>query len=224
MYRAIDSFWLAVVCTFVSSSGLLAFDGNAWQLASAAYNRGDYHKSLTLLERLRSNDPSVHFLMGMCYKRLGQSDAARRQLQWCSSYADEKVREMAQQELGSLGSRTSSGGHAASKENQPTATSPPRDFINDSASATVNAAARAGWRPCNGGCLTFATSGWHHEKMNGFADSDQWMKYPYTQADGTASWYAYSQRHIGHIIKTFPNKPAEDQGPCPVCKGVGWIR
>jgi hypothetical protein len=100
---------------------------------------------------------------------------------------------------------------------------PPLTLIEDSVPKTVQVAAEGGWVACPGECLKLATPGWQHKEVQGFAPSDYWMTYPFTDATG-AAWQAYSQRHIGHIIRAYPDKAAQDVGICPVCKGTGWVR
>lgn len=102
-----------------------------------------------------------------------------------------------------------SKGCEAAKNSYP---EPPRTLIEDSIPKTVDTAAKLGWVPCPGNCLKLATPGWHHQVVEGHSDTDIWFTFRYS--DG---WYAYSQNHIGHIIRTYSDRPAEDIGICPVC-------
>lgn len=100
---------------------------------------------------------------------------------------------------------------------------PPLTLVDDSVPKTVKVASENGWVACPGECLKLATPGWHHQNVAGYAPSDVWMTYTFTDAQGK-SWSAYSQRHIGHIIRSYPDKAAVDTGICPICKGTGWVR
>jgi hypothetical protein len=97
---------------------------------------------------------------------------------------------------------------------------PPLTLVDDSVDKTIQVAAERGWVPCTGNCLRLSMPGWHHQDIAGHPPSDIWMTYPF--AGG--GWTAYSQHHIGHIIRIYSDKPAEDVGNCPVCGGTGWIR
>jgi hypothetical protein len=95
----------------------------------------------------------------------------------------------------------------------------PRTLVNDSVPATVKAAAANGWYPCPGDCLKLATPGWHRQDLAGFAPTDWWFSFRYDE--GTQY---FSQRHIGHLIRRYSDRPAEDAGLCPICNGTGWVR
>jgi hypothetical protein len=94
---------------------------------------------------------------------------------------------------------------------------PPSNAISGgSVAQSVSDAARKGWAPCRGqDCLTFAKSGWTHPEGEQFHAENMYMGF--TQADGKLQYY--SQYHIGHLIKE-----GKDVGPCPVCKGSGWVK
>jgi hypothetical protein len=100
---------------------------------------------------------------------------------------------------------------------------PPLTLVENSVTKTVKVAAEGGWVPCPGECLKLAKPGWQQREIQGFSPSDYWMPYPYTDKDG-AAWQAFSQRHIGHIIRSYPDKAAQDVGICPICNGTGWVR
>jgi hypothetical protein len=97
--------------------------------------------------------------------------------------------------------------------------SAPKTLVNDSVDATVTAAAKKGWIPCPGVCLKLATPGWEHKEVANFAPSDVW----FTFYDSSGSSF-FSQRHIGHIIQTYADKPAKDIGICKLCNGTGWVK
>lgn len=96
---------------------------------------------------------------------------------------------------------------------------PPLTLVDDSVPKTVQVAAERGWVPCPGNCLKLATPGWHHQSVEGHPDTDIWFSFR-----APNGWAAYSQNHIGHIIRTYSDKPAEDVGVCPTCNGTGWVR
>ncbi|HEY9790422.1 MAG TPA: hypothetical protein V6D22_08485 [Candidatus Obscuribacterales bacterium] len=96
---------------------------------------------------------------------------------------------------------------------------PPATLVNDSVAETIKYASQHGWVPCPGDCLKLAMRGWHHRHVDGFPPSYVWMEYRYS--DGS---HLYSQHHIGHIIRTYVDRPAEDVGICPVCGGTGWVK
>jgi hypothetical protein len=94
----------------------------------------------------------------------------------------------------------------------------PTTLVADSVPQTVKAAAKNGWVPCPGKCLKLATPGWRHMHVEGHPDSDVWFRY---RLQG--GWSAFSQRHVGHIIK-ISGKQASDTGSCTICEGTGWVR
>lgn len=108
---------------------------------------------------------------------------------------------------------------AAKSEQQDLPNGPPKNLINDSTDATIKYAAARGWVPCSGSCLKLATPGWIKRDMDGFAPSDRWYPFPIS-----GSTRYFSQRHVGHIIKRYSTKLAEDVGPCPICGGVAWLK
>ena len=102
--------------------------------------------------------------------------------------------------------------------NAPDPNAPPRTLINNSVDETVADAAKKGWVPCPGKCLKLADPGWHHQDLQGFPATYIWMTYPYSDGE-----MYYSQNHIGHIIESYPDRPAKDIGICPICNGSGWV-
>jgi tetratricopeptide (TPR) repeat protein len=198
-----------------------------WQQATGLYTSGNYSAALSAFRKLAEKSPrdaSIHYMIGQCYKGLNKPQQASSEFDWVSKYApDAQTKAMAKVMLGQMPSST--GAPAASASPAPTAASAvgvepaPNAFVNDSAEQTIAVAARKGWIPCPGGCLNYRTPGWHHQHVDGHPETDMWMSYP-----NSVNIQSYSQYHIGHMIKEYPDKVAEDSGPCPRCKGTGWVR
>lgn len=93
-------------------------------------------------------------------------------------------------------------------------TPPSKALLNDSVSYTVSEAYKKGWVPCKGtDCLNYGTPGWHHEKVEGFPDSNMWQVY---KIEDGKQWI--SQLHVGELVKD-----GKRLGACPVCHGSGWV-
>jgi hypothetical protein len=118
-----------------------------------------------------------------------------------------------------LASATWFAGCQASEVSKETFPDPPRTLVDDSIPKTIELASQDGWVPCPGNCLKLATPGWHHQHVDGYADTDIWFSF-----DNDHYTAAFSQRHIGHIIQTSDDQPAKDGGICPICQGTGWVR
>lgn len=223
--------WL-LVCISCST----AFAGNAeWEQATHLYSQGDYRGALSGFQKIAERmprDPSVHYMLGQCYKNLNNTKQAVSELEWVSKYAtDPRIKNgaialLAQMKPGT--SITSSGGiipgaispysvapfASTSSSTQPARIPPPKTLLNDSVSYTVSEAYKKGWVPCKGtNCLNYGTSGWHHEKVEGYPDSNMWMVYP--KPDGKQY---ISQLHVGELVKD-----GVRMGACPVCNGSGWV-
>ena len=205
-----------------------AFSANPeWQQATGLYTGGNYSAALSVFRKLAEKSPrdaSIHYMIGQCYKGLNKPQQASSEFDWVSKYApDAQTRAMAKAMLGQVPSAASaqpaSASPAPTGATAVTAEPAPNGFVNDSAEQTIASAARKGWIPCPGGCLNFRTPGWHHQHVDGHPETDMWMSY--VRDNGMQF---YSQHHIGHIIKEYPDKAAEDTGPCPKCNGTGWVR
>lgn len=210
-----------------------------WDQATQLYSTGNYKAALGAFQKIAEKmprDPSVHYMLGQCYKGLYNSKQAISELDWVSKYAtDPRIKNgaaslLSQLKGGGSGSVISgatipgavspyskmqeeSHKAAVSTAKAVAATPPSKDLINDSVSQTIAAAAAKGWVPCrNPECLTYAKNGWHHEHVEGFKDSDQWMEFSNDTGKQLFSW-----RHVGDIIKDL-----KDTGPCPKCNGSGW--
>jgi tetratricopeptide (TPR) repeat protein len=240
-----------VALLLLGSSKTLA-GPQSWNRATELYEGGNYQQALLTLQSMNSNSPSVHYLMGMCYKNLGKVEQAKRELKWVAQYStDAQVQQVAQTALQQLNRPTPAiptytsafanytarmnGGKpvtiptsatgvplAGPNKAKPNLPAPPHNLIGDSASATVMEAAKLGWTPCPGQCLKLTTPGWHHMHVDGHADTDNWYTWEWTDANGHASKYC-NQNHVGHIYESFPDKPPVDKGACPVCGGTGWV-
>lgn len=241
-------FGLLTALTLISVSMATAANPE-WEQATRLYNAGDYKGALTAFRKIADktpSEPTVHYMLAQCYKNSGNTRQAIIELEWISkSTTNMRVKGPADALLAQLKPAGSSGGiipgavspyqnagsggagGATAAGNNRTTTAgtattpnneqpPSKEFVNDSASATVSAAARRGWSPCRGAdCLNFGANGWHHAEMAGHPASDNWMDF--TREDGTT--YRYTQAHIGNLIKK-----GVDEGPCPVCKGSGWVK
>jgi tetratricopeptide (TPR) repeat protein len=203
----------------------------SWEQAKSLYESGNYKQALSALESMNSSNASVHYLMGMCYKNLGNVGQAKKELIWVEQYSpDVRVRGVAHDALEQSGQAAAAPkppvfsklmymkgapGNPVSQSN--IAAAPPTN-------ATTSEAARLGWRPCPGNCLKATTPGWHKLDVAGHPASDNWITFDYREPDGTSAHSSFSQLHIGHIIQSFPDKAAVDSGPCPICGGTGWVR
>ncbi|MDR3613658.1 MAG: tetratricopeptide repeat protein [Candidatus Obscuribacterales bacterium] len=198
-----------------------------WQQATGLYASGNYSGALSAFRKLAEKSPrdaSIHYMIGQCYKGLNKLQQANSEFDWVSKYApDAQTKAMAKAMLGQMPS--SAGTPSTSASAAPVALNAvgvepaPNAFVNDSAEQTIAVAARKGWIPCSGGCLNYRTPGWHHQHVDGHPETDMWMSYP-----NSVNTQFYSQYHIGHMIKEFPDKAAEDTGACPRCNGTGWVR
>ncbi len=227
-----SNFIIACVATFCHP----AFSANsAWEQATRQFSQGDYRAALNGFQKIAEKmprDPSVHYMLGQCYKSLNNTSQAKAELEWVSKYAtDPRIKGGAITLLSQLGAggvhggspmiagvvspySIAPGGGAASSASA--APQPPsKALLNDSVAQTVAAAYKQGWVPCKGpGCLNYGTSGWHHEKVEGFPDSNMWMVYE--KPDGKQY---ISQLHVGELV----GKEGQRMGACPVCHGSGWV-
>lgn len=220
-----------IMCVLLVSLGSGASAGTIPGFAEANdfYNRGDYAKAEAQYRKLAekyANDASVHYMLGMCYSKMGKLVPARNELTWVASYSmDPKIKQYAAASLARLGSTPAAAPAVSSKSGGGTAhgaptspfdpiDAPPRNLINDSVSETVRVAAERGWKPCPGKCLKLSTPGWHKQEEKGHPPSDNW--FTFHDGGGTNS---FSQYHAGHLIEN-----GKDIGPCPNCGGNGWVR
>lgn len=205
-----------------------------WDQATRLYNSGNYKEALTDFRKIADktpSEPTVHYMLAQCYKNSGNTKQAIVELEWISkSTSNPRVKGPADALLAQIRASGGTAGTIAGavspyQKSSVASTSsaaqvndwpPSKEFINDSASATVSAAARKGWTPCrNTDCLNFGANGWHHAEMPGHPATDNWMQF--TREDG--SHYMYTQQHIGNLIQK-----GVDVGPCPVCKASGWVK
>jgi tetratricopeptide (TPR) repeat protein len=202
------------VALIIQSAALAA---PSWNEATELFAKHDYVRACAEFEKLDEKSPgnaSIHYMLGKCYRNMGQHKQAQSQFEWVAKHApNAQTRQLAEEsleELGNMSVGTSSGHGSSSSSGQP-----PSGMVGGSPSAAVSAAAKLGYVPCKGaGCLNFGTPGWHQQHMEGYPDTDWWMDYK--TADGTQY---FSQHHIGHIIQD-----AKESGPCPVCRGTGWVK
>lgn len=232
---------LLMVGSFATSAAMAA--NPEWDSATRLFNLGDYRSALSAFRKIAEktpNEPTVHYMLGQCYKNTGNTRQAILELEWVSRATTNKnlkgPSDALLAQLRSAGAGTSAGtksgagsgsgkpDSAGSAGSAPSSAAsagggdapPGKDFIGDSSSQTISAAAKKGWVPCRGAdCLNFGTNGWHHADMPGHPATDMWMDF--TLDDGTH--YSWTQKHIGDLIKQ-----AKDIGPCPQCNGTGWIR
>jgi tetratricopeptide (TPR) repeat protein len=209
----------------IATSALSSDQGNAsWNQATQLFKSGDYSRALPALNGLEGDYPrneKVHYMIGVCYQKLQKHPQAQRELKWVASYAvDPSIKAAAEKALAESIEKTKSAPApvAASTPAKPVPFAfllpPGKGLVRDSPSETVRAAYEKGWIPCNySKCLNYGKSGWHHMPVKGFPDTFIWMDYPGT---------AFSQNHIGDIIET--DGTVRDAGPCPTCKGAGWIK
>lgn len=223
---------LASALALVSCTHALAANPE-WDQATRQYQQGDYKGALSGFQKIAEKmprDPSVHYMLGQCYKSLNNTKQATSELEWVSKYAtDPRIKNGAAALLGQLqaGSGTSGAvipgavspytANKAGASAQPVEYPPRKELINDSVAQTVSAAYQKGWIPCKGSeCLTLGKPGWHHEHIEGYPDSMQWMSY--TKDDGSTQWLSYL--HIGELV----SKNGIRKGDCPACHGSGWIK
>ncbi|CAN5488129.1 hypothetical protein BH10CYA1_BH10CYA1_23870 [soil metagenome] len=222
------SAWIAPLLIIATAATAIAANPE-WDQATRLYNFGDYKGALTAFRKIADktpSEPTVHYMLAQCYKNSGNTKQAIVELEWISrSTSDKRVKGPADALLAQLrpssgGGATTAGAHSSTSASAPGADFPPlKNFIGDSAAQTVGAAAKKGWAPCRGSdCLNFGTSGWHHEEVAGHPPTDMWMSWKVENDEGTRTG-SYSQAHIGELIKE-----GKDVGPCPVCKGSGWVR
>lgn len=209
-----------------------------WDQATRLYSAGDYKGALAAFRKIADktpSEPTVHYMLAQCYKNTGNTKQAIIELEWISKSTNNmRVKGPADALLAQLRpgassgmiagatstfQKASGGNSGAAPQSAAAAVNdapPSKDFVSDSASQTVSAAARRGWMPCRGAdCLNFGTNGWHHMEVAGHPPTDNWMEF--TREDGTG--YHYSQAHIGNrVIK------GVDSGACPVCNGSGWVK
>lgn len=207
--------------TLAMSLGAFGATPSSWERATQLYESGNYSGALSEINKMpgdRRANPSVHYLIGMCYKRMGKADLAKRELTWVASYSrDVNTKELARIALEQLPSaRQPRAGQEASPGR--TSTPPAKILIHDSVSETLSAAAKSGWRPCTGKCLNANTPGWHHEHVEGHSDSENWHTFP-----GTGNPRAVTTAHWGEVFDENPNG-AISRGACPTCGGTGWVR
>lgn len=218
--KVISLLALALVLT-TSTSGFAA--SSAWDRAMQLYQKGNYSGALSELKAISSagaDNPSVHYLIGMCYKNLGKPDQARLELVWVASYAiDANTREMAKTALKQVGTVPRLGVGAASATLPTTGSPPAKVLINDSVSQTIRAADKNGWRPCPGKCLNVNTPDWHHEHVDGHADTENWHTFPRSKSPHMAT-----TAHWGEVFEEAADGTAISKGACPTCGGTGWIR
>jgi len=75
----------------------------SWERATQLYESGNYKQALNALASMNSSNASVHYLMGMCYKNLGNVPQARKELQWVDQYSpDARVKSVAHAALEDL--------------------------------------------------------------------------------------------------------------------------
>lgn len=221
--------WIVPLAVIATMSSAIAANPE-WNEATRLYKAGDYKASLAAFRKIADktpSEPTVHYMLAQCYKNSGNTKQAIVELEWLSkSFSDKKVKGPADALLAQLRgtSATISGAGASSQQSNPGAAqgadyAPSKDFIGDSAAQTVSAAAKKGWSPCRGtDCLNFGTPGWHHQDVAGHPATDMWMSWKVEESEGTHTG-SYNQLHIGDVIKA-----GKDIGPCPVCKGTGWVR
>ncbi len=214
--------WIAPLIIIAAATSAIAANPE-WDEATRLYKFGDYKGALAAFRKIADktpSEPTVHYMMAQCYKNTGNTKQAIIELEWISkSFSDKRVKAPADALLAQLRPSGTSTATTAGANNgaAPAGDFPPsKDFIGDSAAQTISAAAKRGWKPCQGTeCLNFGTPGWHHTEMAGHPATDMWMGY--TLEDG--SGYNFNQMHIGELIKK-----GKDVGPCPVCNGAGWVR
>lgn len=224
-----------IVCLVMSCHPVFSANPE-WDQATRQYSQGDYRAALNGFQKIAEKtprDPSVHYMLGQCYKSLNNTKQAKAELEWVSKYAtDPRIKGGALQLLGQLGGGGGAHGGVAtiagavspysvaplagSSSAANAAPLPPsKDLINDSVAQTVSAAYKKGWVPCKGtNCLNYGTPGWHHEKVEGYPDSNMWQVYE--KPDGK-QWI--SQLHVGELV----SKEGQRMGACPVCNGSGWV-
>jgi hypothetical protein len=209
-----------LACSMIGMGSLVvAANDTNWDAAVNLYKTGDYSHALPVFQKMAetSSSPSVHYMLGQCYKNLNKLPQAKLELDWVAQYStDSKTKALAQAALTQMQPNAGAGAPATGGSKN----SPPTGIINDSISQTVAFARQNGWRPCPGRCLNYSKSGWQHRDVPGHASTDYWMSYK--RDDGGEQ--SYNQHHIGHIIKESPGQPATDTGPCPLCNGTGWVR
>lgn len=228
--------WVVPFIFIATASSAIAANPE-WDEATRLYKFGDYKGALAGFRKIAEktpSEPTVHYMLAQCYKNSGNTKQAIIELEWISkSFSDKRVKVPADALLAQL--RASGAGATTiggSSSNLPVAagaagaaapaadSAPSKSFIGDSASQTVSAAYRQGWVPCRAtDCLNFGTPGWHHQEVAGHPPTDMWMSWKVEDSSGGVSTGSYSQVHIGDLIKE-----GKDVGPCPVCKGTGWVR
>lgn len=235
-------FWQsAIFSVLLANTCNQTFAANAeWDQATRLYSSGDYRGALSAFQKIAEKmprDPSVHYMLGQCYKSLNNTKQATSELDWVSKYAtDPRIKSgaaslLAQMKGGGGGPiagntipgaispynarQAASNATASAAAAKADATPPSKALINDSVSQTVAAASSKGWVPCrNPGCLNYGTNGWHHAKKDGYPDSYMWVDFKCDDKSGY-----WSQNHVGDLIKD-----CADAGPCPTCQGSGWVR
>ncbi|HEY9773133.1 MAG TPA: hypothetical protein V6C81_04925 [Planktothrix sp.] len=213
---------LLIVALLGFPNGAISADQSGWQRATQFYANGQYSQALSELEKLpaSSSNASVHYLRGMCYKALGKSDQAQKELTWVANYApDAKTKEMARIALGQ------SSGPAAGQQARSAVgvrrgpDDPPTHLINDSVSQTIQVAAQKGWAPCPGNCLNVSTPGWHHEHIDGHPETEMWHTFGMN-----GSHFSATTAHWGQVFAESKDAPVQNKGNCPICGGIGWVR
>lgn len=215
-----------------------------WDQATRLYTMGDYKGALSAFQKIAEKtprDPSVHYMLGQCYKGMNNTKQAISELDWVSKYAtDPRIKGGATALLAQLkpggggghiatipgavspynllpkgGSNGSGAPGAAGAAAAPVSYPPSKTIINGSIGETVAAAYKLGWVPCHGRCINFGTPGWEHRKFEGYPDSNFYQGS--TKEDGTVQYF--SQLHSGSILKD-----GKEVGPCPECNGSGWVK
>ncbi len=230
------SVWIASLIVIASAASAIAANPQ-WDEATRLYKFGDYKGALAAFRKIADktpSEPTVHYMLAQCYKNSGNTKQAIVELEWISnSFSDKRVTGPASALLAQIrasggGGATVSGAGSTSQQSTPVASAaapgaeapPSKAFIGDSAAQTVSAAYRTGWVPCRGtDCLNFGPPGWHHQEVAGHPATDMWMEWKVEDSSGGTTTGSYSQAHIGDLIKE-----GKDVGPCPVCKGSGWVR
>lgn len=217
---------LVLILTVVIPLSIFAANPSNWDRALQLYQGGNYSGALSELNKIANGGASVHYLIGMCYKNMGKSDQAKRELTWVANYApDEATKSLAQTALTQLrcppipalnqpGSPWVGNKFASASSSS----APSKALINDSVSQTISAAAQSGWRPCTGRCLNVNTPGWHHEQVDGHSDTENWHTF---RCGGNPR--ACTTAHWGEIFDE-SGESAVSKGSCPVCGGTGWIK